>query len=83
MRFITCPYPGRLSRLILHIELPLTLLQAVVFLISYLHVSETEPVRAISLYAPLVPYLFFPLLITAFSVLLIERFTGDRENDRF
>lgn len=66
---------GRYSRLILHIELPITLGYALFFLFAYLKERATAPVFAAREYAPLLPYLLFPLIITAFSVLLIERLT--------
>ncbi len=65
--------PGRVARMILHIELPLIVLQAVVFFISYLIARETDLAAAIRVYPPLTEALLFPLLITAFSVLLAER----------
>ena len=65
--------PSRLSRLLLHIELPLTVLYAVVFLISYLIAAEESPIRAIMYYRPLLSYLLMPAMISAFSVLLVER----------
>ena len=64
--------PSRLSRLLLHIELPLTVLYAVVFLISYLIAAEESPIRAIMYYRPLLSYLLLPVMISAFSVLLVE-----------
>ena len=64
---------GRYARLILHIELPTTLGFALFFLFSYLKERATAPVFAVREYAPLLPYLLFPLVITAFSVLLVER----------
>ncbi len=64
---------GKYSRMILHIELPITLGAALFFLFSYLEQRITAPVFAAIEYAPLVAYLLFPLIITAFSVLLIER----------
>jgi predicted membrane-bound mannosyltransferase len=66
---------GKYSRMVLHIELPITLGAALFFLFSYLAKRTTAPVFAAREYAPLVPYLLFPLIITAFSVLLIERLT--------
>ncbi len=63
----------KLSQTILHIELPLSLLLAVCFLISYLQARETDLGYALYYYPPLVCYLLYPLVITAFSVLLIER----------
>lgn len=65
--------PGKYSRMILHIELPISLGAALFFLFSYLAERTTAPVFAAIEYAPLVAYLLFPLIITAFSVLLIER----------
>ncbi|MBQ7335935.1 MAG: hypothetical protein IJW92_05645 [Clostridia bacterium] len=65
--------PCRAARLILHIELPLLLLSAVIFLLSYLQQREINPAYAISYYSSTVGYLFFPAVITAFSVLLVER----------
>lgn len=65
--------PGRLSRAVLHIEMPLTVLQALTVLISYLQVREQDLARALVLYPRILPYLLFPVLITVFSVLLIER----------
>ena len=66
---------GKYSRMILHIELPLNLGAALFFLFSYLRERISAPVFAAKEYAPLVAYLFFPLIITAFSVLLVERLT--------
>ena len=70
---------GKYSRIILHIELPLNLGGALLFLSSYLAQRITAPVFAATYYAPLVPYLLFPFIITAFSVLLVERL--EMEND--
>ena len=64
---------GRTSRLLLQIEAPLILLSAIVFLISYLIAWEQDPAHAIVRYHPYIGYLLFPIVITAFSVLLIER----------
>ena len=64
---------GKYSRLILHIEMPMTLGAAILFLLSYLSKRLTAPVLATIEYSPLVVYLLFPLIITAFSVLLVER----------
>ena len=64
---------GKYSRMILHIELPLNLGAAIFFLFSYLQERLHAPVFAATRYAPLVPYLFFPFIITACSVLLVER----------
>ena len=68
---------GKYSRMILHIELPIYLGAAIFFLLSYLKERLTAPVFAATRYAPLVPYLIFPLIITAFSVLLVERLTSE------
>ena len=65
--------PCPAARLILHIELPLVTLSALIFLLSYLEQRETALAYAINHYPPLVQYLLFPLVITAFSVLLLER----------
>lgn len=67
----------KLSRAVLHIELPLTLLVAVVFLISYLQARESDLGYALYYYPPLVGYLLYPPVITVFSVLLIERLQLD------
>ena len=72
MKKISIHPPSRLSRLLLHIELPLTVLYAVVFLISYLIAAEESPIRAIMYYRPLLSYLLLPVMISAFSVLLVE-----------
>ncbi|MBQ9773268.1 MAG: hypothetical protein IJW30_01235 [Clostridia bacterium] len=64
---------SRLSRAILHIEMPLILLQALVALLSYLEMRESDLGRALTLYPILLPYLLFPIPITIFTVLLIER----------
>lgn len=69
----TFPSLGRSAKIILHIELPLTLLFWVVFLISYLMARESDAWLATAYYAPLTVYLFYPFVITAFSVLLVER----------
>ena len=70
---------GKYSRMILHIELPLNLGGALLFLFSYLAQRISAPVFSATYYAPLVPYLLFPLIITAFSVLLIERLEMENE----
>ena len=70
---------GKYSRMILHIELPMVLGCALFFLFSYLHQRIAAPVYAAIEYAPLVAYLIFPLIITAFSVLLIERLQTDKK----
>ena len=57
---------GKYSRLILHIEMPMTLGAAILFLLSYLSKRLTAPVLATIEYSPLVVYLLFPLIITAF-----------------
>ena len=64
---------GRYSRIILHIEMPLILLASLVFLISYLIARETDPIYANLHYPSMVVYLFYPIVITAFSILLVER----------
>ncbi len=64
---------GKYSKIILHTELPLSLIAAIAFLISYLQERALHPVSAALVYAPLTAYLLFPLIITAFSVLLVER----------
>ena len=64
---------GKYARMILHIELPIALGTALLFLFSYLKQRATAPVFAAREYAPLVAYLLFPLIITSFSVLLVER----------
>ena len=64
---------GKYSRMIIHIELPLNLGVAIFFLFSYLQKRIDAPVYAAREYAPLVAYLLFPLIITTFSVLLVER----------
>lgn len=66
---------GRLSRILLHIEMPLTVLQALAVLISYLQMREQDLSRALVLFPRILPYLLFPVLITVFSVLLVERLT--------
>lgn len=70
---------GKYSRMILHIELPLNLGAALFFLFSYLQKRPHAPVFTATFYAPLVPYLLFPLIITAFSVLLVERLEIENE----
>ena len=70
---------GKYSKMILHIELPLNLGAILLFLFSYLKESATAPVFAATQYAPLVTYLFFPFIITTFSVLLIERLEMEKE----
>lgn len=66
------PTPCRAVKMILHIELPITVLYAVVFLISYLMALEADPVWANIHYKSLLVYLLYPSMITAFSILLIE-----------
>ena len=70
---------GKYSRMILHIDLPISLGAALLFLFSYLWDRSTAPVLAASEYAPLVAYLLTPLMITAFSVLLIERLEMEKD----
>ncbi len=70
---------GKYSRMILHIELPVSLGAALFFLFSYLQKRIDAPVFAAKEYAPLVAYLLFPLIITVFSVLLIERLETEKE----
>ena len=77
MRHSSIRPPGKYSRMILKIELPLNLGAALFFLFSYLQERIEAPVYAATEYAPLVTYLFFPLIITAFSVLLVERLEVD------
>lgn len=64
---------SRTSQLLLQFEAPAILLQAIVFLISYLIARESDPAHALIQYRPYIEYLLFPIPITAFSVLLIER----------
>ncbi len=73
MRKIRLPLPCRRARIILHIELPLIVLSAVVFLVSYLMAFESDPVWANIHYKPLLVYLLYPVMITVFSILLVER----------
>lgn len=70
---ITNYTPGKYSRAILHIEMPLIVLASLVFLISYLIARETDPIYANIHYPSMVVYLFYPIVITAFSILLVER----------
>ena len=70
---------GKYSRMVLHIELPISLGAALFFLFSYLQERINAPVYAAREYAPLTAYLLFPLIITAFSVLLIERLETEKE----
>ena len=78
MRYSPSKQLGRAARLILHIEMPLMLLSAVIFLVSYLCCRDSAPAYAVLHYPPLVVYLFEPMIITAFSVLLAERMETDR-----
>jgi predicted membrane-bound mannosyltransferase len=68
---------SKYSKLVLQIELPLWLVSAVVFFISYLQARTNAPVKAAIEYSAMVGYLLFPLVITSFSVLLIERLLID------
>ena len=70
---------GKYSRMILHIELPMGLGAALFFLFSYLKIRINTPVYAVKEHAPLVAYLLFPFIITAFSVLLVERLEIENE----
>ena len=79
MKFSNVRPLGKYSRMILHIELPLNLGAALLFLFSYLKERIDAPVFATVKYAPLVPYLLFPFIITAFSVLLVERLEMSKE----
>ena len=74
-------YPSRTVRMILHIELPMTLLYAVTFLISYLRLAESDPITATLSYRPLLVTLLYPALITAFSILLVARLEETGEKD--
>ncbi len=65
--------PIQLSRLILHIELPLILLQAVIFLVSYLVAREECAACAYLTYSPLATHLLTPMLLSFFSALLVRR----------
>ena len=69
--------PSRLSRILLRVEMTLTILQALAVLLSYLYMRLYDPARALILYPRLLPYLVFPLIITLFTVLLVERLTSD------
>ena len=68
---------GKYARMILHIELPLGLGAALFFLFSYLKARIDAPVYAARAHSELVAYLLFPFIITAFSVLLIERLEAE------
>ena len=76
MKRFRIPSPTRATKILLHIELPLTLLYAVVFLVSYLMALEEDPVRANLYFKPLLVYLLYPAMITSFSVLLVERLSA-------
>ena len=67
------PSPGRYARILLHIEAPMIVLAGIVFLISYMIDREMRPVWASVHYPSMVVYLLYPIMITAFSVLLVER----------
>ncbi|MBQ8310371.1 MAG: hypothetical protein IJX80_05090 [Clostridia bacterium] len=73
MRRFQCRTPSRVSQILLQIEAPIILLYAIVYLISYMIAWETDPTYAIIHYHPYITYLPYPAIITAFSVLLIER----------
>jgi hypothetical protein len=79
MKFLNARPLGKYSRMILHIELPINLGAALLFLFSYLAKRAYAPVLAATEYAPLVAYLLTPLMITAFSVLLVERLEQEKE----
>ena len=68
---------SRASELLLQIEAPMILLSAIVFLISYLIAWEEDPAYAIVHYHPYIGYLLYPVVITAFSVLLVERLEAE------
>ena len=74
-------FPSRAVRMILHIELPLTVLYAVIFLVSYLVLAESDPITAALRYRPLLVSLLYPVLITAFSILLVTRLEKADEED--
>ena len=79
MKFLNARPLGKYSRMILHIELPISLGAALLFLFSYLGERASAPVLAATEYDPLVAHLLTPLMITAFSVLLIERLELEKE----
>ena len=79
MKFANARSLGKYARMILHIELPIALGAALFFLFSYLKERVTAPVFAAREYAPLVAYLLFPLIITSFSVLLVERLELEKQ----
>ncbi len=65
--------PKRAIRLLLHIEMPLTLLSSLVLFFSYLSAREENLALAATRYPEFVVYLFLSIAITAFSVLLLQR----------
>ncbi len=72
MRKILHLSPTQFSRLVLHIELPLILLQAVIFLVTYLIAREESPAQAYLVYSPLATHLLTPMMLSFFSALLIK-----------
>jgi len=73
MRRFQCRPLSRTSQILLQIEAPAILLSAIVYLIAYLIAWDKDPSYAIIHYHPYIVYLPYPIIITAFSVLLIER----------
>ncbi len=67
--------PCRATRILLQIELPLLVLSAIASFIAYQITLDTSPADAFA-YQPsvVIEELLYPAAITAFSVLLTERF---------
>ena len=77
MKYTATRSKAPLSHILLRAEMSLTILQALAALVSYLHMRLYDPARALILYPRILPYLVFPLIITLFTFLLVERLTKE------
>ncbi len=77
IRLVKALAPGRPARLLLHIQMTLILLSAMILLITYQSAIAEDPIYANSYYPALAEYLFAGVASCAGSVALTEAI--DRE----
>ena len=71
--------PGKMTRLLLQIELPIILIASVALFISYLCDRAIDPILANLYYPPQLEYIFASLTVVSGSCLISEICTVEQE----